>query len=154
MVVRTTSHIFWKSLEVLGKLLEMCGSSWDVFRNSCHNRTKISCLINLTPKELASILYWHVCICIKDNHRRQEEPAILISRLLLYTHALHVCSHLFGLPQRKYGMHRTQFEHVHLDLISLVIPYHFDHHTKHSTGLKRKCFDIQSLLPTLHSLYY
>ena len=45
--------------------------------------------INLTQKELASI-YWHVCICIKDNHGRQEEPAILISRLLLCMRYMYV----------------------------------------------------------------
>ena len=81
----------WKL--AFGKLLDICGSSWDVFRNSCHNRTKISCLINLTQKELASI-YWHVCICIKDNHARQEEPAILISRLLLHMHCMYVAIRL------------------------------------------------------------
>ena len=41
-LVRTTSQNVWQSLEVFGKLLEMYGSSWDAFRNSCHNRTKIS----------------------------------------------------------------------------------------------------------------
>ena len=75
---------------------------------------KSHALINLTQKELASI-YWHVCICIKDNHRWQEEPAILIS--------MHVCRNSLGLPQRMYGMHRMHFEHVRLDLISLVITY-------------------------------
>ena len=75
---------------------------------------KSHALINLTQKELASI-YWHVCICIKDNHRWQEEPAILIS--------MHVCRNSLGLRQRMYGMHRTHFEHVRLELISLVIKY-------------------------------
>ena len=37
-------------------------------------------------------------------------------------HALHVCSqHSFGLPLRMYGMYRTHFDHVYLDLLSLVI---------------------------------
>ena len=50
---------------------------------------------------------------------RQEEPAILISRLQVdITHASHVCSqHLFGLPLRMNGMYRTQFDHARLDLI-------------------------------------
>ena len=50
---------------------------------------------------------------------RQEEPAILISRLQVdITHASHVCSqHLFGLPLRMNGMHRTQFDHARLDII-------------------------------------
>ena len=42
----------------------------------------------------------HACIYC----RQQEEPAILISRLL--SHVSHVCSqHSFGLPLRMNGMH-------------------------------------------------
>ena len=38
------------------------------------------------------------------------------------THASHLCSqHLFGLSLRMNGMHRMQFDHAHLDLLSLVI---------------------------------
>ena len=38
------------------------------------------------------------------------------------THVSHVGSqHLFGLPLRMNGMHRTQFDLMHLDLRSLVI---------------------------------
>ena len=38
------------------------------------------------------------------------------------THASHVCSqHSFGLPLRKNGMHRTQFEHARFKLLFLVI---------------------------------
>ena len=41
---------------------------------------------------------------------------------VVITHASHVCSQLsFGLPLRMNGMHRTQFDHVRLDLLSLVI---------------------------------
>ena len=37
-------------------------------------------------------------------------------------HASHVCSqHLFGLPLRMNGMHRTHFDQAHLDLLSLLI---------------------------------
>ena len=54
--------------------------------------------------------------------RWQEEPSILISMLLLCVFCTTVCSqHLFGLPLRMDGMHRTQFDHSHSDLLSLVI---------------------------------
>ena len=37
-------------------------------------------------------------------------------------HESHVCSkHLFGLPLRMYGMHRTHFDRARLDFLSLVI---------------------------------
>ena len=52
---------------------------------------------------------------------RQEEPAILMSRLLLSTHHMYVVSFRFELPLRMNGMHRTHFDHVRLDLQSLVI---------------------------------
>ena len=58
---------------------------------------------------------------LKGYFGQQEEPAILISRLL-FTHASHVCSqHSFGLPLRMSGMHRMQFDHARLDLLSLEI---------------------------------
>ena len=50
-----------------------------------------------------------------NRHRGPEEPAILISRFLIITHAWHVCSqHSFGLPLRMYGMRKIQsvFTHV------------------------------------------
>ena len=38
------------------------------------------------------------------------------------SHALHVCSqHSFGLPLRMNGMHKTQFDHAHFDLLPRVI---------------------------------
>ena len=41
---------------------------------------------------------------------------------VVITRASHVCSqHSFGLPLRINGMHRTQFDHARLDLLSLVI---------------------------------
>ena len=52
---------------------------------------------------------------------RQEEPTILMSRLLLRTHRMYVVSFRFELPLRMNGMHRTHFDHVRLDLQSLVI---------------------------------
>ena len=40
----------------------------------------------------------------------------------LIKHASHVCSqHSFGLALRMNGMHRTQFDHSRLDLLSLGI---------------------------------
>ena len=42
---------------------------------------------------------------------------------VVITHASHECSHhLFGLPLRMNGIHRTQFEHMRLDhFLPLVI---------------------------------
>ena len=41
---------------------------------------------------------------------------------VVITHALHERSqHLFGLPLRMNGIHRTQFEHMRLDHLPLVI---------------------------------
>ena len=58
---------------------------------------------------------------VRFNCGQQEEPAILISRLL-FTHASHVRSqHSFGLSLRMYGMYRTHFDHTRLDLLLLVI---------------------------------
>ena len=43
------------------------------------------------------------------NCRQQEEPAILIFRLLLHMHRMYVASiNLFGLQLKMNGMHRTQ----------------------------------------------
>ena len=52
-----------------------------------------------------------------------SSPALLSQQLLLViTHASHVCSqNSFVLPLRMNGMHRTGFDHVRLDLPSLVI---------------------------------
>ena len=57
--------------------------------------------------------------CIAHCCRRQEEPAILMSRLLLRTLCMYVAS--LGLPLRMNRVHITQFDHAHLDLLSLVI---------------------------------
>ena len=44
---------------------------------------------------------------------------------VVITHASHVCSqHLFGLPLRMSGIHRTQFDHVCFDHLPLVIWSH------------------------------
>ena len=56
------------------------------------------------------------------NCRQQEEPAILIFRLLLHMHRMYVASiNLFGLPLKMNGMHRTQFDRLCLDFLSLII---------------------------------
>ena len=50
--------------------------------------------------------------------REARNPNLLV----VITHALHVCSqHSFGLTLRMSGMHRTQFDHSPLDLLSLAI---------------------------------
>ena len=112
--VKSCHNNFTKFLAKFGSLRKIFGNMRTFSETPVITGRKSHALINLTQKELASI-YWHVCICIKDNHRWQEEPAILIS--------MHVCRNLLGLPQRMYGMHRMHFEHVRLDLISLVITY-------------------------------
>ena len=54
------------------------------------------------------------------NCGRQEEPAIVISRLLLRMRHMYVDSScLFGLPLRMNGMHRTQHDHARLDLLAI-----------------------------------
>ena len=58
-------------------------------------------------------------------------------------HASHVCSqHLFGLPLKMNGMHKTQYDHARFDVLPLVLSYScFDHLssetcTKHNVGAK------------------
>ena len=63
---------------------------------------------------------------------RQEEPAILISRLFLpMRRDSHVRSqHLFGLPLRMNVMHGTQFHHARIDHLSRKT------YADHSNGAK------------------
>ena len=50
--------------------------------------------------------------------RRARNPNLKV----VITHTSHVCSqHLFGLPLRMNGVHRTQFDHSSLELLSFVI---------------------------------
>ena len=91
------------------------------------------------------------CIC-----GREEEPAILISTFLLRMRRTYVAS--FGLPLRMNGMHRTQFDHTHLDLSTtrnLITRVLTICHVKlmQSTALEQKRFDLLSLSPTLHNLW-
>ena len=52
---------------------------------------------------------------------RQEQPAKPNLQAVI-TQASHVCGqNSFGLPQRVNGIHRTQFDHLRLDPLSLVI---------------------------------
>ena len=77
------THFFgkvWKSLENCWKCAEVAGAFQKLL--SKRDKNLIShALINLTQKREVYIDI-HVCFCIKDNHGQQEEPAILISRLL------------------------------------------------------------------------
>ena len=77
-------------------------------------------------------------------------------------HAMHVCSrHLFGLPLRMYGMHRTRFDHesppsTPHDLIMCVLSIchvkHGETYAKHSNGAK-SLLDLQSLSPALSNFW-
>ena len=51
----------------------------------------------------------------------KKEPVIFISRLLLCMRRMYVANIRFGLPLRMNGMHKTQFDHAHFDLLPLVI---------------------------------
>ena len=51
------------------------------------------------------------------RHRGARNPNLQV----VVTHVSHVCSqHSFGLPPKMNGMHVLQFDHVRLDLLSLV----------------------------------
>ena len=77
---------------------------------------------------------------------RQEEPAILISRLFLpMRRDSHVRSqHLFGLPLRMNVMHGTQFHHARIDHLHVKLTQ--------IIAMEQKRFDLRSLLPTLPNL--
>ena len=70
-----------------------------------------------------------------------------------------LCSqHLFGLPLRMNGMHRTQFGHTHLDLLPLVIwscmVWTICHmKLRQSAALEQKRLDLRSLSPALPNLW-
>ena len=70
-----------------------------------------------------------------------------------------LCSqHLFGLPLRMNGMHRTQFGHAHLDLLPLVIwscmVWTICHmKLRQSAALEQKRLDLRSLSPALPNLW-
>ena len=76
--------------------------------------------------------------------RRAPNPNLQV----VITHALHVYSqHSFGLPLRMNGMYRTQFDHVRLDFLSLVIWSRVFCHVKlpQSTTTEQNRFDFLSL---------
>ena len=57
--------------------------------------------------------------CLNAGDRRNPQSYNL---QVVSTHTSHVCGqHSFGLPLGMYGIHRTHFDYVRLDLLSLVI---------------------------------
>ena len=93
--------------------------------------------------------YWRslltsISVIAGDKRSLQSNLQVVI------THASHVCSqHSFGL--RVNGMHRTQFDHALLDLLSLEIwSREFDHAC--FDHLSRETFDLRSLSP--HSVTF
>ena len=81
----------------------------------CYNQNRKSVLKQAIAKLIKSLnLLGFFC-------RQQEEPTILICRLLLCMCGMYVAQHSFGLPVRMNATYRTQFDHVGLDLLSLII---------------------------------
>ena len=76
-------------------------------------------------------------------HRRPEEPAILISRLLLHMSGSYVArmsQHLFGLPQKMNEIYGGQSDHSHLSF------YHWKlTQLKHSVGTRAFTLSSPSL---------
>ena len=71
-------------------------------------------------------IYWHPLLrhfkLIRFPYLRATRGASNPNLKVVITHASHVCcQNSFGLPLGMYGMHRTHFDHVRLDLLSLVI---------------------------------
>ena len=78
---------------------------YDVFKITRHWKSKTG--------SLRVLRQMHTNYC-----RRQQEPAIVISRLLYITHASHVHSQH---SLRMYGAHKKQFDHARSDLQLLVV---------------------------------
>ena len=96
--------------------------------------------------------YWrsllrNISVIAGDKRSPQSNLQVVITR------ASHVCSpHSFGLPLRMNGMHRTQFDHALLDLLSLEISScEFDHAC--FDHLSRETFNLRSLSPALRNLW-
>ena len=66
---------------------------------------------------------------------------------------MYVASITFGLPLKMNGMHRTQFYHERLDLLSRVIEYLSPVKLSQSTEMEQKRFDLRSLSPALRNLW-
>ena len=66
------------------------------------------------------------CTCKRQDFTETIIITVFAGNLqVVIMHASHVCSkHLFGLPLRMNCMHRTQFDHAHLDFLSLIIWSH------------------------------
>ena len=84
----------------------------------CQSIWNLSFICHFVSKNKSSLI-----ICLLDiifnigiYCYRQEEPVILISRLLLRMHSLYLASFV-----RMNGMYRTQSDHVRFYLLSLII---------------------------------
>ena len=115
--------------------------------NSCNNRTWNNCCLQkftqpTSSKQFMLLIHWKLLLCwsndafqlsLKEKKEvycgRQEEPAILISRLLLRMRRMCVGQHSFGLPLRIYGIHseRTLITRVWTFYHSLSDHACFDH---------------------------
>ena len=71
-----------------------------------------------------------IIIILLFNCGRQEEPAILISRLLLRTRRMYVASIRLDFHYWMYRMHKTQSNHACFDYLSR------ETYAKHSAGAK------------------
>ena len=112
----------------------------------------LSLSLALKKKALGNLkmTYWRsllrsISVIAGDKRSPQSKFQVVITR------ASYVCSqHSFGL--RVNGMHRTQFDHALLDLLSLEIwSREFDHAC--FDHLSRETFDLRSLSPALRNLW-
>ena len=106
------------------------------------------------------VFYIPVYCCLLRATRGVRSPNLQV----VITHVWHVCSqHSFGHPLRMYEMHRTQFDHAHLDLLSVVtwsrvfwssVTWNLLK-AQHWSSLKQKRVDLQSLMlpPALRNLW-
>ena len=115
-------------------------------------------IISLNTEVDTNLLCVHTCITqlFLWVTRGAHNPNLKV----VNTHASHVCSqHSFGLPLRMNRKHVTQFNHAHLDLLSLAFwscmfwPTICHVKLMQSTALEQKRFDLRSLLPTLCNLW-
>ena len=82
----------------------------------CYNGNKKSAL----KQAIAKLMKRHLAFTVffLQATRGSGNPNLQV----VITHVWHVYSqHSFGLPVRMNGMHRAQFDHARLDLLSLVI---------------------------------
>ena len=85
-------------------------------------KKKSHCHLELSIKEnMCSVLLYCVLMRVFFVVAGDKRSPQSWSRLLLRTHHVYVVSFRFELPLRMNGMHRTHFDHLRLDLQSLVI---------------------------------